>query len=76
MRNLYDIIKNILDCIPKGKCKSLCAALKEIQDSIITSAPEMMSLHWNRTYEILTDENMYVDVNEETIKKIASIWNT
>jgi hypothetical protein len=56
MRNLSDVIDQILEVIPKRRNTSFIHALKDIQSSVKFAAPEMHSFWWNQCYEILSEE--------------------
>ena len=64
MRNLYDVIRKILEVIPETEIK-LIIDLRKVRNSLLYSAPELQHMWWNETYNILCDEVFNEDFNED-----------
>ncbi len=66
MRHLNDIIDDIVKVAPE-----LEEHFVSVKSSVMTAAPELMYIHWNRAAEILT-ENVYDHPERDKISRIFS----
>lgn len=72
MRNIYDVINEMLLEIPKTE-QGIIKALKKLQDSVCYTAPEVMIYRWGSGADILYT---YFGDNpkEEWQQKVVKIW--
>lgn len=74
MRRLPDVIGKIMEVIPESE-RELLLTLKSRRESASYAAPEMMSVWWNRTYNVLVHyvfrEEVWQDLSwQEEVRKI------
>lgn len=66
MRNLNEVIDAIVEVAP-----DLEGYFSSIKSSVVTAAPEVMWMHWNRAAEVLND-HAKEHPNRDAIGKIFS----
>jgi len=54
MRDLTNVINDIIEVIPKSK-ECIVSTLEDIKDSVGFSAPELMYMWWEETHDALID---------------------
>jgi hypothetical protein len=78
MRNLVDVIKQILEIVPKSEHR-LCNQLSDIMESASCAAPEIMPTWWGVAQKAIFEN---IDVNTEFVfmklweQQVISVWST
>lgn len=72
MRNLFEVINQILSLIPSDKTDFI-QSLISAKESVAFAPPELMRYWWRTCAEIL-EENMTASIDHEWEKEIIKIW--
>ncbi len=75
MRNLREVLDQILEIVPFFEAESLWHGLNNIKSSTMTAAPEMMPFWWRETAELLAD-HFWEDERDlrPWQKQVLKIW--